>query len=141
MIDRIKNRLAKEESGFTLIELLVVMIILAILMAIAVPSYLGFKDKATDSALKSDIRAAIPSIEAYAGDHSDSYVGLSTVAMKTYDSGLSAHISIPAAGAAGAPTATTYCVVATNGSHVWSVQGPGADLSDSTNWHQSATCA
>jgi type IV pilus assembly protein PilA len=49
MFDRIKTRLGSEE-GFTLIELLVVIIILGILVAIAVPSYLSFRDKATKAA-------------------------------------------------------------------------------------------
>jgi len=137
MIDRIKNRLAKEESGFTLIELLVVMIILAILMAIAVPSYLGFKGKAADSAAKSDVRAAIPSVEAYAGDHSDSYTGITAATLKsTYDSGLASSVVVT-------PSADgkSYCIAAGSGSHIWSATGPGADFSVDTTWKNNATCA
>ncbi len=53
-----RERLSKEE-GFTLIELMVVVLIMAVLVAIAIPSFLGFRHQAQDRAAQSDLRNAL----------------------------------------------------------------------------------
>ena len=75
MLNRLRQR-SQDESGFTLIELLVVILIIGILAAIAIPSFLGQKQKANDASAKVQARTLQTAMETAATDANGSYEGV-----------------------------------------------------------------
>jgi type IV pilus assembly protein PilA len=124
MISTLRKRLRREEKGFTLIELLVVVIILGILTAIAIPSYLSFTGRAQDAANKANVRSIVPSIESFYADQ-NTYANMTLGYLQTmYDQALDTSKYALTA------SSTTYCVQspATGTSHVFMKNGPASGI-------------
>ena len=65
MLTSIKQRFDREDEGFTLIELMVVLLIIAILLAIAIPTFLGARDTANARGTQENLRNALTAEQTY----------------------------------------------------------------------------
>ena len=127
-------RTRNNEGGFTLIEMLIVVIIISILVAIAVPVYLVFRDRADDAAAKSNLRAMIPAVEAYLADNgTNGYTGMTidgagglkssyNILLEGWDAATSTGVTILSANAA------TYCIKSVERGITYYKNGPANDI-------------
>jgi type IV pilus assembly protein PilA len=122
MIEAISKRISRSErqGGFTLIELLVVIVIIGILLAVAVPSYLNFRSRAQTSASQANVRSAVPAVEAYFADNG-TYVGMTLATLQAIDPAVQITVI-------GTPNATSYCIRSNNTPYYYK-QGPTGTIS------------
>ncbi len=119
-----KATVAEEEgadAGFTLIELMVVLLIMAILMAIAIPTFLGVKNSANDRSAQSNLTNAMTAAKALYINSSSGYISSGSVVAQmnstepefTFTAAATSSastISVAAFGAAGAPAVLIMAV-------------------------------
>lgn len=124
MLERIRNGSgAGSERGFTTIEVLVVTFLIGILLAIAVPSYIGYRERAANSQTKSNLKSALPAAQVYFADKR-TYRGMNYVTLDAVDPRISQTLTVAST------SKSSFCLTDTVGGRTWSVKGPDPSHSD-----------
>ena len=125
MLRKLRERI-NQEKGFTLIELLVVILIIGILAAIALPAFLGQREKAQDSEAKTAARTAATAMKTYYTDN-QTYVGATVAELRKIEPSLAQGQGATLDPATPAPTVDTYTVDVTSktGNHFKVSEGAG----------------
>ncbi|MEX0825174.1 MAG: prepilin-type N-terminal cleavage/methylation domain-containing protein [Acidimicrobiia bacterium] len=115
MMKTIRRGMNRDE-GFTLIELMVVVMIIAVLIAIAIPSFLGFRKSAQDRSAQSEIRNVLLSEKAFWLDSGDYTETAADITAFEPNANLNADPALGVALQLNALSADTVCVVRTSAS-------------------------
>lgn len=136
MLQRIRHDL-RRESGFAGLEALIVAAVLGVALAVAVPSFLGFRSNSADGKTKASLRAAMPAADAYFADH-QTYNGLDSTDLIRIDPRVSLTVAVTWA------RKRSYCLTDNVGGQTWSVRGPNpklvSDTSETNGWFEGDTC-
>jgi type II secretory pathway pseudopilin PulG len=130
------RRLIGDERGVVLHELLIVLIVIGILIAAAVVSYLFVRDTAEEAAASVNVRTAVPAVESWRTDNRGTagdidgdpgtagYEGLSTIVLRDYYRvpGIDVPVAAPA----------EYCIASTVGGQTFFKYGPDGPITEVT---------
>jgi type IV pilus assembly protein PilA len=137
MLRKIRERM-ESEKGFTLIELLVVILIIGILAAIALPAFLGQREKGQDAQAKSAVRNAASAAEAYYTDNQQ-YTGMDEGALIAIEPSLS---DTPGAFTVDAAGDDNYALtVASSNDHTFTITKTGGTTTRTCDPPDSGGCS
>lgn len=135
MLARIRKSMEEKDQGFTLIELLVVIIIIGILAAIAIPTFLNQREKGWEAQVESDLRNATTAAESFAVDNNGGYteganpMTLGDLETEGYNASPEVNLDVTTA------TATEFVIEATHdrlGTRTWEYSSTTGEIEETT---------